>query len=139
MRIDGILKESKINKEPGNMEQPISALGLVRFIYFTECFITCTHMPLKNYLFIIWHFLTWVICFEDSLSNDLEYLKNYSEPFADVKNAFERTSELRKQILHQQKVSVFDYMSSVKSLRLDQQGQELVNIFYKLLLTDKNF
>ena len=53
MRIDGILKESKINKEPENIEQPISALGLVRFIYFTESYIICTHMLLKNYLFII--------------------------------------------------------------------------------------
>ena len=57
MRIDGILKDSKerrrLREAADISEQPISKIGLIIFIHFTESFIIWTHMPLNNYLFII--------------------------------------------------------------------------------------
>lgn len=65
---------------------------------------------------------------------DLQFLKSHSEPFEEVKNAFNRTRDVRKYILSVQKISVFEYMLSIKAFRFDVQGKILVNIFLNDIL-----
>lgn len=64
---------------------------------------------------------------DESQENDLQYLINNSEPFDNVKEVFERTRNLRRNIIKWQNKSISEYLLSVKALRLNEPGQILVN------------
>ncbi|XP_043463560.1 uncharacterized protein LOC122499340 [Leptopilina heterotoma] len=70
----------------------------------------------------------------DSEKNDLEFLQNHSEPFEEVKNAFLRTHNARRNIFHSQGISIFDYMSnSVKALHSDTEGPFWIDMEFETL------
>lgn len=59
----------------------------------------------------------------------MEFLQNHSEPFEEVKVAFLRTHNTRRNIFQLQGISIFDYMSNnVKALHLNTEGPFLVTI-----------
>lgn len=75
----------------------------------------------------------------ESEKNDLEFLQNHSEPFEEVKVAFLRTHNTRRNIFQLQGISIFDYMSNnVKALHLNTEGPFLIDMDFEILHKGKS-